>query len=1126
MNSNELQDDHDDRASTPTIIEGISFDELRDELDERDLANLRDFFGRIEAEARRAGPGEPTRLAALGPFRDLVEIARGGMGVVYHARDPESGEDVAVKVPAPGLMLISGARRMFDKEAEAVRRLDHPAVVPHRGLGESGSRFYIVSDYCDGPDLAAWLNTRNLPVPAREAARIIRDLAGAIAHAHSRGVLHRDVKPSNVLLPGSTLASDAESLSPRLTDFGLAKLIDAVPASQAATATGLIMGSPPYMAPEQAAPGRRHHVDARTDVYGLGAVLYELLTLRPPFRGDTPAETLGMVATDEPVAIRVLRPGVPRSLEAIALQCLEKDQSRRYQTPDALRDDLDAFLAGRRVQARRPVPVERLRRWSRRHPRGATLVASTLGVALILTAGVAAWTVALSRGRDRADQYVFVSQVQLAQRAHEDGELVRAQPILHRLIPGDSEVDRREFAWYYLWRLCRREARMVLGTEFEFNHLVLSPDGSKLAGGGYDGMLVYDMDREAPAWHVPLRGAFVYSRPRFSADGDRLVFLAVDTEYKPDPRRYVEVRKVDTGALTGRRILPLEESISAVGFLPDGRLRVVRGHHSPTAPSAAEIQVWSADGTLADASPQIRFPTLCTSTADALRSVVVTADARLGVFDADGSFTPLEDASAADIRYCSLSEDGRLAAITYEGSREISIYDAETGRLIRRIPATGTPIVEIAFQPGGQAILLRTATHEVRLIDPSRGADIPIHAPTVESGVETTHIRFTPDGRALLVDRTEYHGANRIEVRSAEDGRSLGESPARHNGETRPWAIRRGRRPELVYGLGRQAWRWEWRETVDPPPEEVLKAHNDEAWAVAYSRDGALMATSANNEQDPATIRLRKPDGSVIREWEDSDTTAADLAFAPDASWIATAHLASTRALRIRPTRGDAEVVSVELPDGEWARTVDVDPRRPLVYVGGDRGTILAWDVDRREVVWQVRPPQERRVPKTKDRIHDLAVSPDGNRLAVVDDRGVVRIVDARLGSVIASYVGRSPMLAVAYSPDGRVVAAGDQEGRILILDAHTARLLQIIPGDDCDLRSLAFSPDGRTLAAAGLGRVVRLWDPQTGEELLSLEGHAAQINCVVFSPDGQTLVSADHLGFVRFWRGPRLPRR
>jgi WD40 repeat protein len=1122
MNPAEPPDDSEKDASVPTIVDGLSFEAMREAFDARDLSDYREFLSQVVAESRRAEEGGATRLDSLGPFRDLVEIGRGGMGVVYRARDPETGRDVAVKIPAPGLMLTPTMRRRFDKEAEVVTRLDHRGIVPHRRLDAEAGRFYIVSEFCDGPNLETWLRARKRPLTAREAARIVRDLADAVAHAHDRDVLHLDLKPSNVLLPGSTLATPPESLTPRLTDFGLAKLMDDGPSPiQTATESGLVMGSPPYMSPEQAA-GRRSQMSRPTDVYGLGAVLYELLTTLPPFRGESAVETLGMVMMNDPVPVRALRPRIPRSMEQIVLQCLEKEPELRYPTAEALRDDLDAFLAGRRVQARRQGPVKRLRRWARRRPRAAWLAALALAVCLALAAGAASWSIAWSRGRDRSEQLAYDSRVQLAQRTYEGGQLVRAQPLLHGLIPQAGERDRRAFAWYYLWRLCRREARMIFGVEAGIEHVALSPDGSKLALGAPGVAALYDMLRETIDWRAPTPGMFIYAEPVFSHDGRRVVLLAIESEAKAGRIRAVEVRDASNGALLGRRSIPATTVILAVGLPEDGRLKVVVAATSEES-GAADLLTWSDRGGLTDASPPARFRAHYATSRDGRRSLFVALDGRLIVHDGTTSaLTPLGGGPTIGVGHCQFSEDGLRVAVAHGDAAEILVYETREGRLLRRLPPIGSPVLEIALQPDGEAVVVRTATEEVRLIDARRGIDVQIFDPRSEPGVETKHVRFAPDGSAFFVHRTEYRGPDHIEIRSAEDGRRLGETPARYKAPTGPWALRSGPTPELIYNLGPFVWRWEWKRTIAPGPGDALRAHNDEVWSVSYSADGTLLATTSNDEREEATIRLRAPDGRVVREWRDGGSTVSDLAFSPDGRWIATAHLSEERACRMRPTWGDGEVVSVELPDGEWARSVVADPVRPVVYFGGDRGTVLAWDVERRQDAWRAMPPPERRAPKTEERIHGLAIAPDGRRLAVVNDHGVFRSLDARDGRVAASFEGRGSLLAVAYSPDGEIVAAGDEEGRIHLLDAATARSIRVILGDDCDLKALAFSPDGRTLAAAGLGRVVRLWDASTGEELLSLTGHEAQINSMAFSPDGETLASADHSGIVRFWRAPR----
>ena len=250
-------------------------------------------------------------------------------GSCFSRHDPLLERDVALKIPRPEALLTPGLRRRFAVEAQAAARLTHPNVVAVYEVGEAGPVCYIAAAFCDGPNLATWLADQS-PLPAKLAARIVLELAAGIAYAHQRGVLHRDLKPSNVLLEtrgvtsqlvAAALDSEHELLfTPKITDFGLAHVEDLAGCE---TRTGLVMGTPSYMAPEQA-EGRTRDIGPTTDVYGLGAILYELLTGRAVFRGTNDADTLHRVVRQEPEPPRRRRREVPRDLEAIALKCLEK----------------------------------------------------------------------------------------------------------------------------------------------------------------------------------------------------------------------------------------------------------------------------------------------------------------------------------------------------------------------------------------------------------------------------------------------------------------------------------------------------------------------------------------------------------------------------------------------------------------------------------------------------------------------------------------------------------------------------------------------------------------------------------------------------------------------------------
>jgi tetratricopeptide (TPR) repeat protein/tRNA A-37 threonylcarbamoyl transferase component Bud32 len=343
----------------------------------------------------------------LGRFLIQRELGVGGHGVVLMAFDPVLKRQVALKVPRSEALISSALRRRFLLEARAAARLTHPNLVSVYEVGEIGNVGYIASAFCSGPSLAQWLHERREPLAPRQAAQLIVQLAEATQYAHSQGILHRDIKPSNVLLDadggptfGGESSSDALPFVPKLGDFGLAKFEDT---TSSETVTGVAIGTPGYMAPEQV-EGRTTDIGPATDVYGLGAVLYEALTGQRPFSGTSNADCMQRVLTEEALAPSRMRPAISADLDAICLKCLEKQVSRRYPSAQALANDLRRFLAGEPIQARRITRAERLARWARRNPRIAALTAAVL---LLLTTIAVVSTVAavrLDRARVREQQ--------------------------------------------------------------------------------------------------------------------------------------------------------------------------------------------------------------------------------------------------------------------------------------------------------------------------------------------------------------------------------------------------------------------------------------------------------------------------------------------------------------------------------------------------------------------------------------------------------------------------------------------------------------------------------------------------------------------------------------------------
>jgi tRNA A-37 threonylcarbamoyl transferase component Bud32 len=329
--------------------------------------------------------GPPGRLHRFGDYELLQEVARGGMGVVFKARQVSLNRTVAVKLILAGQLASESEVRRFRAEAEAAAGLQHPKIIAIHEVGEHGGQHFFSMDFVEGRTLAELI--RESPLSAGRAARYVKEIAEAISFAHRRGTLHRDLKPSNVLIDPFD--------RPRVTDFGLAKRFER---DSGLTGTGQVLGTPSYMPPEQAA-GRHAEVGPASDIYSLGAVLYELLCGRPPFRAETPLDTLSQVLNDEPVAPRLLNPRVPRDLETITLKCLQKEPRRRYPDADALAADLERYLSGEPVQARRPGALERSARWLRQQRRSVVVAALATAVSILLLLGGLITRVAYDRWR-------------------------------------------------------------------------------------------------------------------------------------------------------------------------------------------------------------------------------------------------------------------------------------------------------------------------------------------------------------------------------------------------------------------------------------------------------------------------------------------------------------------------------------------------------------------------------------------------------------------------------------------------------------------------------------------------------------------------------------------------------
>jgi tRNA A-37 threonylcarbamoyl transferase component Bud32 len=505
-----------------------------------------------------------TNVRYFGDYELVEEIARGGMGVVYKAQQLSLNRIVAIKMILAGQLASEVDVQRFRAEAEAAANLDHPNIVPIYEVGEYVGQHYFSMKLIEGGSLAQQLVRFQKDLKA--ATKLLATVARSLHHAHQRGILHRDLKPANVLV-------DAQG-QPYVTDFGLAKRVEG---DARLTQSGAVVGTPSYMAPEQAR-GEKVLTTA-VDIYSLGAILYELLTCRPPFQASTPLDTLVAAREQEPKRPRVLNPRVDRELETICLKCLEKNAARRYGSAEALAEDLHRWLAHEPIQARQSTAGQKLIKWVKRRPAVATLLAVVALVtvtALVLVTWQ--WQVALlardaaKEGHDaaklqldRAERALYANRIALVNRELVSNNLVRAEEGLK-----DCQEDLRRWEWHYLRRVCDPGALFVYNVSLAHG-VAFSPDGKLLASA-------------TDSWSVRISDAItgfkIHALPgcrsvAFSPNGKRLATVS-----SSHPLSAINVW--DT--TSGKEILTLRghtKWVNSLTFSPDGQRLASVGGRDP-----------------------------------------------------------------------------------------------------------------------------------------------------------------------------------------------------------------------------------------------------------------------------------------------------------------------------------------------------------------------------------------------------------------------------------------------------------------------------------------------------------------------------------------------------------------
>jgi WD40 repeat protein/serine/threonine protein kinase len=1029
------------------------------------------FFDRLKQIKPRTkigtGPSKPNTLSApvqIEGYKILGELGRGAAGVVYRALHLKLNRLVALKVIVAGQHLSQELRQRFRIEAQAIARLQHPNIVQIFDVGEHSQFPFLSLELVEGGNLADW--TGGKPRPPVEAARIVCTLARAVEYAHGQGVVHRDLKPSNVML--GIVSGQRSKRELKITDFGIARMPVAGAAESRMTQTGELLGTPAYMAPEQAR-ANPNEIGPATDTYSLGAILYELLTGRPPFQGATPLDTLMQATRQDPVSISLLVPRVPRDLNTICLKCLEKDPAKRYRTTGELADDLGRFLKNEPIHARPLSPVGRLARWTRRHE---GLAAALSGVFLLLVALSAGSLIATAHFRKLEQEEKTLADekeiergkavtaqqneselrrqaenaaLELRKNSYFDQMNLAAQAAISPsgigrvsdwLAPwAQGEPDLRNWEWFYFDGICHRDLLTISQHEHEVQDVAWDIKGERIASAGADGKVwiwgAFDGQeiRSLSGNQIDLR------RVAWSRDGQRLATVSWDgtaTIWSPD---------------TGEKILKFAgngTTLLSITWSADGK-RVA------TAGMDHTIKIWNA---------------------------------------ATGSIEFILRGHTSDVRDVAWSPDGKQIA-SASADHDIRIWDSTTGNVVRTLRGHLNFVNRIAWSPDGSEIASASNDLTAKIWNAESGAELR----TLRGHVlGVSSLAWSPDGTKLVTGSDDQT----LKMWSVKDGVELftlrGHTARITSVGWRPDGTR------IATGSSDSTIKiWDAAEGAEVTS---LVGHKDSVNSLAWSPDGKRLASGGADQ--------------IVRIWMAAAATEQfglpghsgqlhAVAWSPDGTRLASA--GEDHTIRLWDAIGGSELKSIHV-DTDLVCSLAWSPDSRQLASGGFDHLVRIWDASSGREVQQCQGHE--------GNVNCLAWSPDSKSLASASGDATVRIWDPLTGQQSHLLSGHtSEVCCVTWSPDGNMLASGGFDQTVKIWNATTGVSTLTLRGHTARVTAVAWNPDGSRLASSSEDHTVKLWDAAAGKETVSLDCHARMVFTMAWSPDGVVLASGGDDGTI-----------